>query len=421
MPSATPLEEALAALEQRPESLPPRTRPGLSRPPDPPFVVLVGAEASRGPQRPDAAPDSWSRRPPTSQPPPAETSPLRGQETSPLEETGAHEPSTEVAIERVLDMRGANLAGADLRGRDLSGYNLTDANLTDANLTDANLTDANLTGACLIGARLVRAVLPRARLHGAELARADLTGAILEHAVLSQAGFGDAVLKDAVFFEADLRHASFVGADLSGADLRCVQGEGARFRRADLRGVDFSGADLSHADLVQTQVRGACFHEVDFRRARLRHLEGFENALFLACDIRDVDFSQAYLLRRFIMDQNYLAELRNRSRYHAMLYWLWWATSDCGRSLARLGVWIAMVTVFFGVAYQQVAIDYGGARTWLSPYYFSLVTLTTLGYGDVLPASVAGQALVMSEVVVGYLLLGGLISIFANKMARRAE
>ena len=49
------------------------------------------------------------------------------------------------------------------------------------------------------------------------------------------------------------------------------------------------------------------------------------------------------------------------------------------------------------------------------------MTLTTLGYGDAVPASTAGQIIAMIEVLVGYLSLGGLISIFANKMARRAE
>ena len=39
----------------------------------------------------------------------------------------------------------------------------------------------------------------------------------------------------------------------------------------------------------------------------------------------------------------------------------------------------------------------------------------------ILPASPAAQALVILEVVVGYLALGGLISILANKMARRAD
>ena len=57
----------------------------------------------------------------------------------------------------------------------------------------------------------------------------------------------------------------------------------------------------------------------------------------------------------------------------------------------------------------------------LSSFYFSVVTLTTLGYGDVLPASLGAQVVVLFEVIMGYIMLGGLLSIFATKMGRRAE
>ena len=80
-----------------------------------------------------------------------------------------------------------------------------------------------------------------------------------------------------------------------------------------------------------------------------------------------------------------------------------------------------LLALLFGVIFQQSAIDYGPHPSALSPYYFSFVTLTTLGYGDVVPASSTAQVLVVIEVFCGYLALGGLLSIFANKMARRAD
>ena len=67
-----------------------------------------------------------------------------------------------------------------------------------------------------------------------------------------------------------------------------------------------------------------------------------------------------------------------------------------------------------------MAIDYGAHKAPLSSLYFSIVTLTTLGFGDVLPADGWAQGAVLAEVVLGYVMLGGLLSIFADKMARRA-
>ena len=58
--------------------------------------------------------------------------------------------------------------------------------------------------------------------------------------------------------------------------------------------------------------------------------------------------------------------------------------------------------------------------TWFTYIYFSVVTFTTLGFGDVTPLNTAGEVLLTIEVILGYVMLGGLISIFANKLARRS-
>jgi hypothetical protein len=55
-----------------------------------------------------------------------------------------------------------------------------------------------------------------------------------------------------------------------------------------------------------------------------------------------------------------------------------------------------------------------------TPFYYSIVTFTTLGFGDVTPTNFWGEFWVTLEVILGYVMLGGLISIFANKIARRS-
>jgi hypothetical protein len=49
--------------------------------------------------------------------------------------------------------------------------------------------------------------------------------------------------------------------------------------------------------------------------------------------------------------------------------------------------------------------------------------MTTLGFGDITPKVDQWflQIVVTIEVVLGYIMLGGLISIFSNKLARRAS
>ncbi len=141
----------------------------------------------------------------------------------------------------------------------------------------------------------------------------------------------------------------------------------------------------------------------------------------MGVDIRDVDFTGAYMARRAIMDENYLHEFRTMSRRNALIYRIWSLTSDCGRSLGRWGLLIVAQIVLFAVAYSFVDLDYGDHGSTIAPLYFSVVTMTTLGFGDVLPGSTAATVLVMIEVLTGYVMLGGLLSIFATRMGRRAE
>lgn len=320
------------------------------------------------------------------------------------------------SLSRPAESKPIDLRGACLRSADLSGLDLSDRDLTGADLSGANLSETNLSRSILR-----EAVLVEARLDGSELLGADLVGANLTACRAQAAGFGGADLSGANLSDARLGESTFTRCKLVGAELQCADLHDARILGADLSGADLNRAVLRGAELSGSCVDRAIFRGCDLRAAQLSDLVGFEAADWIGVDLRDVDLRGALGLRRFVMDENYLHEFRTRSRSSSLLYTIWWATSDCGRSFLRWGLWTILVVSLFGALYTCVDVDYGDHPTFLSPFYFSVVTLTTLGYGDVLPASVAAQITVMLEVIVGYLALGGLISIFANKMARRAE
>jgi len=268
---------------------------------------------------------------------------------------------------------------------------------------------------------LVGANLHEAQLDGAQFLNADLTDADLTSASAIDAGFGGANLTGATLFSADLSNASLSQATLTGADLRMAKLCGARLRTADLSNVDASRADLTSTDLTEAMLDNATMHEADLNGARLQGIRGYMTADWVGCNATQADFTGAYLARRAVIDQNYLYEFRSQSRLHEYLYRAWWITSDCGRSYLRWAAWTLLFAVLFAGLYELVAIDYGLEKTALSSLYFSTVTLTTLGYGDVLPISQAAQAVVMTQVVIGYVMLGGLLSIFSSKMSRRGD
>ncbi|HEY5672142.1 MAG TPA: pentapeptide repeat-containing protein [Malonomonas sp.] len=297
---------------------------------------------------------------------------------------------------REQDLRGASLNGADLRDLDLSGCDLA-------------------------GAQLFRADLRGANLQGAELAAANLEGAILDEVKAQRAGFGQANLRGASLFLADLQEATLTQANLQGTNLNCVNLGHARLREADLSGADLSEADLRYADLSLSNVHKTNFSNADLRHARLRMMRQFKNALWVGVDIRDINFAGAYLMRQEIIDQNFIKEFRSYNWLSQVLYYPWMLTCDCGRSMFRWCCCIGVMLLVFAYLYTLVEIDYGAYETALSPLYFSVVTMTTLGFGDVMPKTVGAQLVTMLEVSTGYIMLGGLLSIFSNKLARRGD
>jgi uncharacterized protein YjbI with pentapeptide repeats len=304
-------------------------------------------------------------------------------------------------LEQDQDLRGANLIGADLQGADLAGRDLSNAQLFKADLRGANLQNANL--------------------QGAELSAANLQGANIEGANCKRAGFGRANLTGARLFRADLEEATLTQATLQGANLVCANLMHGRLREADLSEADLTECDLRHADMSLSTIRNTNFSNADLRHARLRMMRHFKKALWVGVDIRDINFAGAYLMRREIIDQNFIKEFRSYNWLSKILYYPWMLTCDCGRSMLRWCCCIAVLLLVFAYLYSLVGIDFGDYETVLSPLYFSVVTMTTLGFGDVVPSTIGGQIVAMLEVSTGYLMLGGLLSIFSNKLARRGD
>ncbi len=314
--------------------------------------------------------------------------------------------------ENPKDFRGIRLAGEDLSGLDFSG----------CDFSEADLTGAVLKGCRFPWARFVDTTLSRADLSECEFMSADLTRANLSECVAERVGFGGCDLTEANLFAVKMNGATFTRSKLIRTDLRVADLREARIRDADLTGANLVGADLRGVDFTGSEVSHAGFDESDMRRAHLKGIHGYASAGWVGADIRDVDFCGAYLVRRHILDENYLHEFRNRDARSEIVYRIWRLSSDCGRSVGRWSLWTMLITVVFAFLYAFVVdVDYGNHETALSPFYYSVVTLTTLGYGDVLPASGPAQVVAMIEVVLGYVALGGLLSIFANKMARRAD
>ena len=366
----------------------------------------------------------------------------------------------------------------------LSDINLNGVNLHLATLLDVNLTDALLERADLLGATLVRVDMNRSVLRRASLARSSLSHVKLRNANLEGAIFESARVERADLEGANMRNVSWTDArllvihmtrarselstfvncditdsDINGTDLRRSDFSEARLKDVRLRGANLQNSKLAmatlqnvvltEANLESAVLTGAFMGRCELRRSRLEGAN-LQSITFKRCDLRWADFRNANVAGivydrwsyyqgirvngcyssprfvRFARDQEFIEEVRGNSQH--LCYWLfylpWLISSDCGRSFMLWAGWSVCIALVFAFKYwamgpAQLNLGYLDHSYW-SMLYYSVVTFTTLGFGDIVPKTEAAALWVMAEVAIGYVMLGGLISIFSNKLARRS-
>ena len=253
----------------------------------------------------------------------------------------------------------------------------------------------------------------------------DLRRAHLEHAYLAEVRLEYADLRDAHLQHASLASAHVDHADLRRADLTDANLPSSLLTNADIRGTDFTDAFVRDTDLRNVQWRPERTWDIASLLEKMRRrMKGGKRdfELFEGVDLRGIHYSD-WLFGEFLRQAEFIRG--RRAEWGKAAFAVWWVTCDCGRSIWRWLAWCATVIVIFGALFAwsqgwetplvQPDTERLASATRYTPFYFSIVTFSTLGFGDVTPCRLAGEIVVTLEVLFGYVMLGGLISIFTMK------
>jgi hypothetical protein len=302
------------------------------------------------------------------------------------------------------------------------------------------------------GLKLEGADFEGMHLAGAKLGWAKLANANFRNADLGKAELHNADLKRANFYRANLRYASLKGTDMERANFERAHLEGTRLDEVNLRGASFDGAYFENAELVNIMVGpagGDAGVFTSFRNARLGdsiitlHPQCNEQLRRKAAKaiskgiVNNVQFSDTTFGRE-VRDESWLNDLKTnidgepapiKRWWKKTWFRIWGISCNYGRSFWMWLGWAFGIALLFGFLYSTFneAFNYAGHPfeevSSFMPFYYSIVTFTTLGFGDITPCHDCwwAQAIVTLEVTFGYIMLGGLISIFANKLARRND
>jgi len=349
--------------------------------------------------------------------------------------------------------------GADLEGALLDGTHLPGANLARARLSGARLPEADLSGARLHGADLTHAHLDAASLAGAQLARAHLSHASLVRARLAgarlwRANLGAAHLTDSDLKGANLHDADLAGTQLTRADLRGANLAGAvlglrwkseRERATDLRGADLRGAALDGVVLapeclldgvllgrdgdsdpeprvagdhagVYRQLKLAFQHAGDYERAGIFYYwERWALARALRREAREAIAAMPGALRGRSLPRAARRCARSTIRY--VVDWLIDRLCGYGERPLRVAAAASALVLVSALIQWRIGlrVEAGRAYSFWTALYHSVVTLTTLGYGDIAPSPGLGRLVAGVEALLG----GALMSLFVVCVVRK--
>jgi len=356
-------------------------------------------------------------------------------------------------------------AGAFLQSIDFNNSILSFAHFEDAHMTLGHLDDTECTGAIFNGANLTHASLKAGTFYHASFVGTKLEGTFLRD-------------------NSDFSYANFQRANLGGSKMINAMFESTNFQDSKLMYVEMDGSSFDHSEFkgaqleissldIKTSFIGTKFYDcligigkrVDENIAIKVLSRGvINNAQFmdpvLGRKVRD----QAWLNRwRENIDraqpqwfsplENFLRRVKSSltlklqpviswlKRFfkiplfttieyfsRRILQFLWWISSNYGRNTWPWIMWSFGFIIIFAFIYNSLGFNHFDIEkipkeNWgFGAYlYYSVVTFTTLGFGDITARSHWGMFWASLEVICGYVMLGGLIAIFATKVARRND
>jgi hypothetical protein len=126
---------------------------------------------------------------------------------------------------------------------------------------------------------------------------------------------------------------------------------------------------------------------------------------------------EAAVYRAAEKEENRKLFLREHRFRLAAAFWLWKVTSGYGESLGRwLFSCLVVLLLFSGLYFAGDLIT--PIKHWFDYFYFSLMTFTASGYGDIQPVGFGGKLSVCLEMIVGISMFGVLLTFVANRISR---
>ena len=221
---------------------------------------------------------------------------------------------------------------------------------------------------------------------------------------LTHSDFSNSRFESSLFIHSDILYSDFSSSILNECD----------FSKTNLTLTDFNNSSLEHANFKDSWLSNVSLENAELGFVKFNRKTDFHNI-----DVSQVEGSSNPLFTSFIRRKHFLKHFKSQNISNKIIFYIWLVISDCGQSFVRWGIVSGIICLLFGLLYSSFPELFTIANerppTKFTYYYYSIVTFTTLGFGDIVPNDIKSEIIITIEVILGYIMLGGLISIFATK------
>lgn len=301
------------------------------------------------------------------------------------------------ALNRTKSARGFHLKKIVLEGVELMNIDFSRANLSQSVICNSNLFYNNFSGADLMGS---------------DFSGSDLTGSVMAEADLTRAS-----LLGVRLWHADLTRAILTEANLSGADMWQSKLYGVRLWRADLVTAKY----LSRQNFAHKAMKFITVERIDetthmAAEDAYRILKRWFIAHGRYNDASWASFKEKTMERIRLRKNKDLAYIPI-----ALMGLLCGYGERPQRVILSSGfVMFSYACLFYLLKAVRSPIDPDYTLSFWDYIYYSVVTFTTLGYGDIVPKmNLAFRMLAVSEAFTGAFMMGLFIFTLARKYSAR--
>lgn len=268
-----------------------------------------------------------------------------------------------------------------------------------ANLMGIDLSDIKLHNCILVNTCLANANLTNAQLGSLTLKNCSLNGAILVNARLGQVRFS---------------HSAMTGADVKGAFFNVLEFND----QSTQNGLDYER--VSYFYLIK------CLFLAVFRKGIFSEspADNKKHTVFLFNDTKQLNSPSNVSFKNYVNWYQYIfVQLRNFKRLpmgEKLLFSSSLIFTKSWTSYSVLGAFALIANIIFAFIFQINDCDLNNFDgSFLSSFYYSVVTFTTLGYGEITPTANFTRIIVMFEVLLGYITLGSFVFLIGHKVNDR--